>query len=457
MIAGGGLLVETVRQLAAYVAGAHEDALTDDLREAACRAVLDLIAATLPGIDAPGPCAVRRVTSATMAGGALPIWFSGQKAGLAGAIWCNASAAAALDLDDGHRIARGHPGAAIIPAALAAAEEAGATTDELLRAIAVGYEVGVAIGASRRFYANTGMWSGYGVVAALGCLRRTPPEILAHAFAIAGISAPNQLHAGAGPVFPAQEGNDVKEGIAWSSLTAVNAVLLAEAEHSGPLGLLDHAEHFRLEELTDGLGQQRYVARNYMKFHACCRHVHAPVEALLGLLAQHPLAPDDIEAIEVATYGGALRIANRPQPSGFTDIQFSIPYCLALVAIDGPDALLPLTQAAINRPDVVALAQKVSLRLDPELDARFPGETLSCVTLRGGGSIFPSPVTAPRGEASAPPSWAELEEKLRRASRFAVTPAQQDRLVEACNRLRNGDHAPLLDALATIRPDSVSG
>jgi 2-methylcitrate dehydratase PrpD len=340
--------VETVRRLAAYVAGAREQALADDLREASCRAVLDLVAAALPGIDAPGPRAIRRVANATMAAGALPIWFTGQRAGLAGAIWCNAAAAAALDLDDGHRIARGHPGAAIIPAAFAAAEASGSPAEELLRAIAIGYEVGVTIGAARRFYANTGMWSGYGVVAALGALRRTPPDVLAHAFAIAGISAPNQLHAGAGPLFPAQEGNDVKEGIAWSSATAVNALLLAEAGHSGPLALLDQPEHFRLEGLTEDLGQQRYVARNYIKFHAGCRHVHAPVEALLGLIAQHPLAPADIEAIEVASYGGALRIANRPQPSGLTDIQFSIPYCLALVAIDGPDALLPLTAAALG-------------------------------------------------------------------------------------------------------------
>lgn len=449
--------METVRRLAAYVVGAGEQALADDIRESACRAVLDLVAAALPGIDAPGPQAVRRVAAATMAGGTLPIWFTGQRAGLTGAVWCNASAAAALDLDDGHRMARGHPGAAIIPAAFAAAEEIGATTEELLRAIVIGYEVGVAIGAARCFYANTGMWSGYGVVAALGALRRTPPDILAHAFAIAGISAPNQLHAGAGPLFPAQEGNDVKEGIAWSSVTAVNALLLAEARHSGPLALLDQPEHFRLEGLVETLGQQRYIARNYMKFHACCRHVHAPVEALLGLVAEHRLASKDIEAIEVATYAGALRIANRPEPSGFTDIQFSIPYCLALVAIDGPDALLPLTPSAFDRPDVVALARKVSPRLDPELDARFPAETLSRVTVRSNGATLTSPVTAPRGEASAPPSWTELEGKLRQASRFAARPAQQDQLIVACNRLRDGDHAPLLDALATIRLDSASG
>lgn len=443
--------METVRQLAAYVAGAHGQPLSTELREAASRGVLDLVAAAAAGIAAPGPRAIRQAAQVTMASGALPLWFVGQTAGLAGAIWCNASAAAALDLDDGHRIARGHPGAAVIPAVFAAAQELGATTEELLQAIVVGYEVGVAVGAARRFYANTGMWSGYGVVAALGVLRRTPAERLAHAFAIAGMSAPNQLHAGAGPAFRAQEGSDVKEGIPWSSVTALNALLLAEAGHGGPLGLLDNDEHFRLEGLVEGLGRNGYVARNYMKFHACCRHVHAPVEALLGLIAQNDIDPHRIEAIEVATYSGALRLANPARPQGFTDIQFSIPYCLGLAALDGPEALLPLTEAAVDRPEVVAMAEKVSLRLDPELDARFPAETLSRVTLSVAGRSYVSPVTAPRGEASAPPSWEDLEQKLRRASRFVAMSGQQEHLLDALRRLRDGDHLPLLAAFAAVR------
>src|SRR5215468_368301 len=106
--------METVRGIATYVEETRGRVVSDEEREGACRSVLDLVAAAAAGITAPGPRAVRGVARATMAGGKMPIWFSGQTAGLAGAIWCNASAAAALDLDDGHRIARGHPGAAFL-------------------------------------------------------------------------------------------------------------------------------------------------------------------------------------------------------------------------------------------------------------------------------------------------------------------------------------------------------
>lgn len=442
--------METVRQLAEYVAGACDRAPAEELRDAACRAVFDLIIAAAAGIGAPGPSAVRQAAQATFAAGSLPIWFTGRRSGLGSAIWCNASASAALDLDDGHRIARGHPGAAIIPVALAAAEAAGASTERLLQAIVIGYEVGVAIGAARRFYANTGMWSGYGVVATLGALRDTAPERLAHALAIAGASAPNQLHAGAGPNFSAQEGSDIKEGIPWSSVTALNALLLAEHGHSGPLGLLDDAAHFRLEGLAERLGRQGYVARNYIKFHACCRHVHAPVEALLGLIAEHRIDPRRIERINVATYSGALRLANRPWPQGFTDIQFSIPYCLGLVALDGAEALLPVEPDAVDRADVVALAGKVELSLDPEIEARFPAETLTRLTVRVDGRDHVSPLTASRGEASDPAGWDALEDKLHRACRLTMNASQRQRLLQAIARLREGDHSPLLDSLSGI-------
>eukprot|EP01037_Dinobryon_pediforme_P002111 gene2111-2148_t len=297
----------------------------------------------------------------------------------------------------------------------------GASTEQLLKAIAVGYEVGVAVGAARRFYANTGMWSGYGVVAATGLLRGTPPDQLAHAFAIAGASAPNQLHAGAGPAYPAMEGSDVKEGIPWSSVTAIQALLLAEAGHTGPIALLDAEANIDFRQITSSLGTNRYIARSYFKFHSCCRHVHGPIEALVGLMQQHRLQARDIEGIEVATYSGALRIANRPDPQGSTEIQFSIPYCLGLIAIDGPQALLPLT-APTGRQDVIELARKVSLRLDPDLDNRFPAETLSQIAIHTKGGRYLSPITPPRGEASDPPSWETLEQKLLTVTRLVATP-----------------------------------
>src|SRR5262249_22270436 len=118
-----------------------------------------------------------------------------------------------------------------------------------------------------------------------------------------------------------------------------------------------------------------------------------------------------------------------------------------LAAHDGPDAFVPLEESALGRPEVAAFARKVALHLDPALDARFPKETLTRVVVTTGQGRFESAVTAPRGEASAPLSDAELEDKFRRATRRAIGGEEQERVLQAIASLRAGDVNPLQSGL----------
>ena len=431
-----------VQRIAAYIEVASGQRAAEPAREAAFRCILDLLGAAGAGIHDSGTTAIRRMALASLGAGSTPIWFSGLSSSVIGAAWANSAAASALDLDDGHRLARGHPGAAVIPTAFAVAHETGATVEDLINAIIVGYEVGVTVGAARTAYGNTGTWSAYAVVATAAVLRRTPRDVLEHALAIAGESAPNQLFLSAPAQTPAPEGSDVKEGIPWSVVTGLVALGLAEAGFTGPRNILDSALHYRFaQELA--LGAAPHICNAYFKLYACCRHVHAPLDALLHLVEQHGLDKESIDAVEVETYSGALRIPNKPRPVHIVDIQYSIPYCLALAVIDGPQALLPLTDAALERQEVTALAQRVTLSLDPLLDARFPQETLARVTVVCDGRRLVSDVTAPRGEATWPLSWEALEEKLRVATRLVASPDQQSQLLSALDELRAGDLSAL--------------
>jgi 2-methylcitrate dehydratase PrpD len=73
--------MEVVHQLARYVVAARERDLPDQARAAACRSVLDLVAAAAAGIAGPGPAAIRETALATLAPGDHPVWFSGSRAG----------------------------------------------------------------------------------------------------------------------------------------------------------------------------------------------------------------------------------------------------------------------------------------------------------------------------------------------------------------------------------------
>lgn len=343
----------------------------------------------------------------------------------------------------------------MIPTAFAIGQDTGAKLEQIIAAITIGYEVGVTIAAARTTYGNTGTWSAYAVVAAAAALRGTSAGTIEHALAIAGESAPNQLFASAPRQNPAPEGSDVKEGIPWSVVTGLVALGLAEAGHTGPRNVLDSVQHYRFpDDLL--LGSEPRICQTYFKLYACCRHVHAPLDAMLRLIEHHAIDVRAITRIEVQTYGGALRISNKAHPANLVDVQYSIPYCLALVALAGPQALLPLTPGALEHDGATEFASKVSLSLDPALDARFPVETLARVVIMSGGTRFTSETTAPRGEATDPLSWAALEDKFRAATRMIASEVQQGQILAAINDAHAGELAALSTCLERLTLDGTS-
>lgn len=162
------------------------------------------------------------------------------------------------------------------------------------------------------------------------------------------------------------------------------------------------------------------------------------------------MKPEDIEAIEVETTSGALRISNRVRPSNLTDVQYSIPYCLALAAIAGPQALSPLTREALSQDSVSPLASRVRLSLNPEFDARFPAETPARVTIIRGERSVVSDVTAPLGEAGNPLSWSQLEEKFMAATGRMATEGQRLRVLKAVDDARAGEIGNLMSCLGAL-------
>lgn len=445
------------QRLAAHVAAARSRAPDSTTREAALRCLLDLLAATAAGLSTSAAAAARRAAPLLFRDGSASIWFTSESLSAAGAAFCNAAAASVLDLDDGNRPARGHPGASVIPAALAVAQEVGADAQALLAAIVTGYDVAVAVGAERGFYARSGMWCGFGAIAAAAALRRTPEDRIAQALAIYGMTAPNLQSVADGTPYPPALGNDVKEGIPWATATALAALQLAEAGMTGPLDLLDHAPHHRADGIAARLAGPPAIGQTYFKFYCCCRHLHAPIDALLAVMAEHALAPDTVDAVEVHIYRGAFNLSNRVNPANLIDVQYSIPYCLGLVALHGPGALLPLEDSALCRADASAFARKVTLHLDPESERRFPAESLARVVIIAGDHRFESPLTHPRGEAFEPPSWQELEEKFARASVRSLDPTTRQRVIAALRQLKIGQIGRLNSVLAQAASLSSEG
>ncbi len=381
-----------VRALATYATGPID--LSPATVGAAKSVVLDLLGAAAGGYDLAAVQATRGYVSGTFQRGAATIWFGPDARSPAAAVLANSAAGAALDVDDGHRRASGHPGAAIVPAAMAMAEQWSSSGQELIEAIVVGYEVAIRAGAALKIgpsdTISTGHWCSVGAAAAAGRLAHLTEDETARAIGTAAAFAPRLVPLGS-------DAHDVKEGIPWAAHAGVVAVELAAGGFRGPLHAL--ADGFDSAELLRGLGGTTPLIESvYFKPYACCRWAHAAIDASLELRLDAKLDASDIEEVTIDTFARATALFNEPNPSSLEAAQYSVPFCVAAALVHGSAALLPLEPSLLNSSSVVALAARVRLRADPELDAMFPTMVPARVTIRVGSTLVTRRIDIPLGD-----------------------------------------------------------
>jgi 2-methylcitrate dehydratase PrpD len=440
----------TTEALAEFALGLRPEEIPTATVEAVRRCVLDLVGSAMAGSRSEAGLIARGCAQRLGGPGKALIWFGGGTGQPAGAAFANSSAASALDLDDGNRAAGGHPGAAVIPAALAVAQDVhtGAGWDEVLAALVAGYEVGARVSAARDFSGldtlATGRWCAYGVAAAGSRLRKLSTKETAEAMAVAGVLSPGLSAAGYSTVM----GNHAKEGIPWATATGLWAVELAAGGFTGPRDILDHRGYFDADRITARLGEHFRIEDTYFKPYACCRWIHGALDGVIHLMRAHGLPSEDIRAIEVHTFERALRLNNYPDPDSIESAQYSIPFCAAVAAVEGANSLLPLRGPVLHRPDIVALAERVSLHVDSDLDRMFPERTAARVVVRAGSSEVETVCLHPLGDPANPMDWKMLVDKFQQLARGILTAAQCRQIVQAIEALPNDGLATLLGLLA---------
>lgn len=335
-----------------------------------------------------------------------PVWGTRFKLDLSWAIFFNAHITAYFDIDDGHRKAQGHPGATIIPAALATTHHRNLSGKNFLEAIIIGYECAIrtalvmrSLGGPRK---GSGGWATIGAAAAVSRLLGCSPEQIVHAVGLAEYYAP-QAPQDRSAAFP----SEMKEGISWGAQTGYSAALLASS------GFTAMRPYLADSKLIEDLGENFEIEKTYFKTYACCRWAHPAIDALKKMLDEHPRPVDTIRHIRVRTFDKALLMA-RKNPATTLEAIYSIPYAISNFLIHGqlgPDQML---SENLQKADISALSQRVSLTADPELTALFPEQCLQQVEIDfTDGSSYLGPLLAAQGDPDKPYSKAELVEKFR--------------------------------------------
>lgn len=440
--------MHAIEELAAFVADHPEGALPSAAREAGSLLVADLIGATAAGLDSRLAQAARMAAEQLYGSGPATIWLTGTKLGVAGAAMANAAAASALDIDDGHRGAAGHAGAGIIPAAFAVGQALDAPDDRIFDAIALGYDIALRVGTSRptptiETY-SSGRWVNYGVAAAAGRLLGLDAPALAHAMAIAGAEGPISYPMGSSRY----QGSTVKEVIPPAVVAGLTGAYRARAGATGPRDLLDRDDRFTRSVLTGGLGARWWLQDCYLKPYACCRYMHAAVDAILAL--REPGKP--IRSLRIETFPRGLGLANERAPRTLEGGQYSYYFSCALAAVHGAAALQPVDPAHLDDPQVLDLAGRIELVAHDDFAGAFPKSTPCRVIIDQGEGPRSLTVPYPLGDVANPMSREQVTEKFRRIGAANVAPDWQEAILAALDGLTRDGFRPLFAALGPQPP-----
>ncbi|MBZ9856335.1 MmgE/PrpD family protein [Mesorhizobium sp. CA13] len=432
------------QQLAEFACTAGYQDLPDSVVEKTERAILDTIAALVGGVPTENARLSRAAARTCLGPGSAHAWFA--EAGLhpLAALFANCAAASSLDIDDGHCLAAGHPGAAIVPAVLMEAARLRSDGHDVLTATALGYDVALRIAAARCFTDTmsfaSGQWTGFGVAAAIGWLRRMQADQIAHAIAIAGAEAPQNLPQGD------CQASSVKGSSPWSTVTALFAVERAGVGMSGSVDMLDRPHAYNVGAITADLGSRWLIAETYLKPYAACRYTHPVIDAVLTLVGDRSHG-EPIERLVVEIFPEARKLPNEIAPNSLEGGQFSVPFAAALAALRGAEAFRPLRPCSLRDPDVVALAAKVELRYPDELSAIFPRRTPARVTMVIDGRERVADVPRPLGDAGNPMDRSAVEQKLYDLGRDTLSQARLGQVIQSITLLKEREVAPLLTCL----------
>ena len=346
-------------------------------------------------------------------------WVLGarRRAGALDAALLNGTAGTWLELNEGNLFAKGHPGIQVVPAALALAQESGASGAELLMAVAVGYEVSSRISRAAQMKISVhphGTWGTLGAAVAAGRLKgfdeRRMLELI-NVAATMGMATSRQTLLDGATVRNIFTGHSGYMGLMAARL--VECGFTGETDSPASVYGKVLADGFDPHKATEGLGREWILAQGYFKLHPTGRYVHSAIDALEDLLARSgKLDLASIARIEVKAYRLAAMLAQKRVTSSF-GARFSVPFALATILHHGTSGLIPFEQAAVDNPAIQALAARVEVQEDASYTARYPAEQVCDLRIiLAGGQVLEGHCTVTRGEPSRPHQPAELEMKF---------------------------------------------
>jgi 2-methylcitrate dehydratase PrpD len=434
-----------MNQLSAYMGEARSRALPAEIVEKAKHHVLDTFAAMVSGSGLPPGRAALRFAMEYSGDKGATVVAAKLIAGPMEAAMINGVLAHSDETDDSHGPSRAHPGAAVIPATLAAGEQFAIDGTHFLRAAALGYDVGtrvlMAMGGPayqndthRSTHATAGTFC---AAAAAGCAA----SLDAHQMRLL-LDYTAQQSSGIGTW--QRDTDHIEKAFVFGGMTARNGVTAALLVHSGWTGVEDtfsgadnFFESYRPSAnpalVVEKLGERYEVMRTNIKKWTVGSPIQAPLDGLETMFKKRKFNADDVKKVVVRLASDeALTVNNREMPD------ISLQHMVAVMLVDKTVTFdATHNKERMKDPAVLRQRAKVELLSDPAIDARRPlRECILDVTLND-GTVLHEYVKDVRGTTENPMPRAEVVGKARDLMTPVLGASQTDRLITTLLAIEN--------------------
>lgn len=452
-----------MEKLSSYMGEAARRDLPPEVIEQTKLHILDTFAAMVSGSQLPPGRAALEFAKTYGGEPVATVVASNFACGPIEAAMANGVLAHSDETDDSHSPSQSHPGCAVVPAALAAAERFTIGGAQFIRAVTLGYDIGTRVGMTlggvnyqteshRDPHATS---SGFGAAAAAGCAASLDAQQVRALLDYAaqqtcGISAWQR------------DTEHFEKAFVFAGMTARNGVTAALLVHSGWRGVTDifsgtdnffaaFAPQANPGGLIDKLGERYEVTRTNIKKWCVGSPIQAPLDALGLLRNKHAFTADQVKSITVRV---ATREATIVDNRSLPDI--CLQHLIAVMLVQGTVTFKSAHDVSLmNAPPILRARAKVTLIGDEELERRLPAREATVEVALQDGTTFSQHVDAVRGSAENPMTRDEVAAKARELMEPVLGASQCARLIETLLQLEHVKDMHALRSLLRVESSSA--
>ena len=405
-------------KLSTYMSEARNRALPDKVVAETKHHVLDTVAAMVSGSELPPGRQAIQFARAYGGEKIATVVASQVLCGPIEAAIANGELAHSDESDDDYSGGGAHPGSAVVPAALALAEKSGISGMHFLRAVTLGYDIGMramkTVGSGPAVKDTHNLVGTFGASAAAGCVMSLNPQQMRWLLDYAA------QQAGAGFGAWRRDTENIEKGFVFGGMGArngVNAALVVQLGWTGVTDILSGVDNFVVSYdpkanpagMIEQLGERYEITLTTLKKWITGGPIQSPLDALVNLQKKHPFDADQVKQVVVrASTSAAFTVNNREMPD------ICLQHMVAVMLLDKTVSF----RAAHDKPrmqDPAVLRERAKVQLVPEeeLERLIPGRVAIVEVTLNDGTKLTERVEAVRGTPENPMARDEVVAKAR--------------------------------------------